>query len=310
MPTQEPFSYNRNSLIETEDTAVSVMLTLFPRVAEAREKLEGVYVRVVEDRSSLRLDDRYLGQWRGGTQIVTAMQIAWDALHTLQSILEEAIHKGGEIPMAALYPILRAAIENSSLAIYLLEPTERDERLRRAYQVAYDDAKLRCNFATSLDNPAAPWTRARTKVELWKLIGTRLLPDEPRSFKFPRVEYSDLVKKAAAAIKADPATEKAKHMSLLAWWQLLSGLSHGRQWAMLEVMARSEAVVDEKNQTANVKMSTPAAAIAVGMLRAVEVLEAALRLYGRRSKDAWAQPEDAYEPPTISYGELTGQTPA
>jgi hypothetical protein len=40
---------------------------------------------------------------------------------------------------------------------------------------------------------------------------------------------------------------------------------------------------------------------------AVETLEAALRLYGHRSKVTWTQPEDAIEPPTLSYKQLHGR---
>ncbi|MBC7594627.1 MAG: hypothetical protein H7288_11920 [Kineosporiaceae bacterium] len=92
-------------------------------------------------------------------------------------------------------------------------------------------------------------------------------------------------------------------MKLIAWWQLLSGLSHGKQWAFVELMERSDAVADQANQSAHVKITSSAAGIALPLQLAVETLECALRLFGRRSKKTWNQPEDASEPETVSYSE-------
>jgi len=72
-------------------------------------------------------------------------------------------------------------------------------------------------------------------------------------------------------------------------------------------MEPSEAIVDEANESAHVLQSSSEAAIAIVLPLGVETLEAALRLCRCPSKSAWAQPEDASEPPIVSYTELHGR---
>ena len=92
-------------------------------------------------------------------------------------------------------------------------------------------------------------------------------------------------------------------MSLLALWQLLSGLSHAKQWAMIEVLERSEAVVNEDDASAHVRLTTSPAVVAVFLERALQAIECALRLWGRRSHVWAAESEDAFEPASVPYVE-------
>lgn len=296
------FNFNRTLSPHTEQVAVAVWEPLSGRVDEARDKFNGPYVSVVEDRSSLRMDDRYLGAWQSGSLHVTAMSAAVDALHHVQTVLRSVVSEGAGLPMSALYPVLRTAVESASLAIYLLEPTKRDERLRRSFWVAAEDAKYADSFAMESSGAGSGGRLENVKREIRELIHIRPSLGDPASFKFLPVKYSHLVAGADAAIAADPAIALTPALSALALWQLMSGLSHGKQWAFISALDRQDAIVDETNQTALVKMTSSAAVIAVAMTRAVEVLEIALRLYGQRSKAAWNQPEDAAEPPTEPFG--------
>jgi hypothetical protein len=300
----EQFNYNRSLGQDSEALAIAIWQSLFPRIQETASKMQGVYVAVVDDRSSLRLDDRYLGRWRTGSLHVTAMSAAMDALLAVQTILEPVISGEGALPMSALYPVMRAAIESASLAIYMLEPRLRDERLRRSFLVAAEDAKYHGSFADAMGKTNNGAMTAEAKAEIRLLIATRPTMGAPEEFQFDAVTYSGLVENAEAVIAADPAVPARDRMSLLAWWKLLSGFSHGKQWAFAEAMERSEAIVDEENQSAHLKMTSSAGAIAVCLERAVETLETALRLYGQRSKADWNQPEDALEPPTVPFSKL------
>lgn len=300
-----PIDYNRMIAPGSEELAVRLMQLMFPRIEDAWQKLDGVYVQVVEPRSSLRLDDRYLGRWRSGGLHVTAMFAAVDALMAVQTILKPVIAGTGSLPMSALFPMIRAAIESASLAIYLLEPLDRDERLRRSYLVAAEDAKYLSTFGEALGRETNT-VRADAQAHIRELLATRPSIEAGAPFAFERVQYSDLVENADAVMAADPATPKVERMALIAWWKLLSGLSHGKQWAFVELMERSEAVVDEANESAYVKLTSSAAGVAIPLQLAVEALEAALRLFGHRSKEAWNQREDASEPIAISFKELRG----
>lgn len=290
---------------DTERFGVQVWLSLFPRIEEAERKLHGEYVQVVEDRSSLALDDRYLGAWRTGNLHTSAMSASLDALLTIKGVLQSNV-----LPMTALYPMLRAAIENAALAIYLLAPEARDERLRRTYIVAADDAKWRSAFEESLGKEGARERRQRVGDEIRDLIATRPSFGNGGSTRLEMPTYTELIAHADAVMVADPAVAFDHQMSLVAWWQLLSGLSHGKSWAMIEALERSEAIVDHENESAHLKMTSSTASVALALMRGVETLEAALRLYGIRSKSTWAVPEDAEEPRAVPYRELKRTGPA
>jgi hypothetical protein len=294
-----PFNFNRALDAHTEEQGVTLWRLMFPRISEIQEKLDGPYTAVVEERSSLRLDDRYLGSWRGGGLHRGAMATAADALRTIRAILET-----NEVPMTALYPLLRAAVENSALAIYLLAPAARDIRLVRTYQVADDDAKWRCVFATTLGQEDAWVTRMRSKAEILNLIKSRPSLGSPKAVKLGAPKYGDVVALADEAIAADPSIPTNEGMPLLAWWQLMSGMGHGKQWSLIAALERSDAVVDFVDESAHVKMTSSTVMVALALQRSVEALETALRLYGQRSKAAWAQPEDASEPAPQSPAQL------
>lgn len=294
-----PSAFNRKLSDENEALGMEMWHRAFPRIAEIEEKLDGPYTAVVEERSSLRLDDRYLGAWRGGGLHVGAMATAADALKTVQAILET-----NSVPMTALYPLLRAAIENAALAIYLLAPADRDTRLMHSYQVADDDAKWRSVFATEIGSQDASATRTSASAEILRLAKSRPSLGPPDSIKLRAPSYSRMVALADAAITADPAVLGASRMSLLAWWQLMSGMSHGKQWALIMALERSEAIVDADDESAHVKMTSSTIVVALGLQRATETLETALRLYGRRSKATWAEPEDAAEPRSVTPAQL------
>ena len=69
----------------------------------------------------------------------------------------------------------------------------------------------------------------------------------------------------------------------------------------MELMERSEAFVDEANESAHVKITSSAAGIAIPLQLAVEALETALRLHGHRSKKAWNHPKmPASRPPSAT----------
>jgi hypothetical protein len=298
MPADEPpIDFNRSLSALSEEMGVALWRSLFPRIDAAQQKVEGPYVAVIEDRSSLRLDDRYLAAWRGGSLHRTAMNAALDALMTIKLVLEANV-----LPMTALYPMLRAVIECGSLAVYLLAPADRDERLRRAYWVGEDDARWRSAFNTTQGAEDAPTgTVDAVRAEIREMVAERPSMGNPATFPFTRPTYTAIVTEAGVVLDADPAVAMDSDISLLGWWQLLSGLSHGKQWAFITSLERSDAVLDESDGSAYVRQTSSAALVGLVMLRAVEVLECALRLYGRRSKATWANTEDAFEPAAVSY---------
>lgn len=305
-PDEQPAQWNRVYGDHLDEIGMKLLRAYVPRIDDATEKLRGPYTAVIEPRSSLQLDDRYLGTWRGASLAQGAMGAAVDALQTLKFVAIE----NGVMPMTALYPILRAVVESAALAIYLLAPASRDERLRRSYLVAADDARLRSVYEGERGSTSALEKLDEVRGEIRELLGERGTLGDPTAFRFARVEYSHLVSKASDVLNADPAVRIESEMTLLALWQLLSGLSHAKQWAMIEVLERSEAVVNEDDASAHVRLTTSPAVVAVFLERALQAIECALRLWGRRSHAWTAESEDAFEPAAVPYVEQRRQRKA
>lgn len=294
--------FNRVLPAESEAQAEVVLRLAFTRIEATWEKLDSAYM-AVEDRSSLRLDDRYLGAWRGGALHRSAMLASADSLRAARTILERVLDRQDALPMVALFPIIRTAMECASLAVYLLGPRERDERLQRSYYVAREDALRQDAFGRALGTGSGQ-VAARVEAEIFTLIKTRPTLGDAKAFRFRAVKYSDLITGANAATANDPAATRSNAMPLLAWWQWLSGVSHGKMWAFVTGYERHDAIVDEANDSAEVLQTASLASVALSLQGAIETLELALRLYGQRSKSAWSQPEDANEPPTQAWIEL------
>ena len=295
-PSTNPDNWNRTMGESTEQTGLAILRAQRPRIELAFTRLNDGGYMYTEPRSTLALDDPYLGQWREGALHRVAMSAAVDGLLAVQSIIEGAADGRNKLPMTALYPILRSIIENASLALYLIEAEDRDERLFRSFQSMADDANRARQHRESRGIAEAQAIYEREIDHIDTLIAARPMLSASSARRLPLPKYTDLVKGADALLLADPALDRTSGFKLIAFWQLLSGLSHGRAWAMVEALERSNAVVDPATRTGTVTMTTSVAAVAAIMQRGLELVESVVRLYGRRSTADHALPADADEP--------------
>jgi hypothetical protein len=264
---------------------------VWPRVDELDRLISGPYM-TVELGSSLALDRTFMGPWRGGGLEVGALNAALDALKTVRLLLDRDERV---VPMTGLYPVLRAAVENASLAVYLLTPEHRDDRLRRVFREAAGEVKLQQMFALEIGATDTGAKRKRWDQKLAAMTAARpslgLIPE-----KLSAAQTSAIVRAADAAVRSDPASKSWEHtMPLLAIWQLLSGLSHGKYRAMMTALARSDAIVSPDDDIAHVRMTTRSGMLAMTLLRAVGTLETATRVYGVRARRWSRRAEDAEE---------------
>ncbi|ANF31884.1 hypothetical protein A0130_09545 [Leifsonia xyli] len=281
----DAFDFNKPPNEERERLGIALWAQTYPRIDDLETKLNGPYM-LVQAGSTLAVDDRFLGRWRAGGLQGGAMAASLDALLTARMVLE-----AGTLPMTALYPVFRAAIENASLAIYLLSPDARDDRLVRAYGIAADEAQKQFAFQASLGQDGAS-ARDQILSEIRNLVEARGTLGDAKAFRPMNSTHTLIVKSADEVIERDPAIAHHQRMPLVAIWQLLSGMSHAKQWALITALHRTEAIVNEEDQTAHVKLTSGTELVALVMNRAVEALEVALRFHGRRSKTWTALPED------------------
>lgn len=300
-PSGDPSNWNRQSSHGTEIAGLEILSAAWPRVEEAHRRLnDGGYMHA-EPRSTLRLDDQYLGIWTEGGLHRVAIAAAVDSLLTVRSLIEDA----RSVPMTALYPIIRSGIENAALALSMIEPTDRDDRLLASYKAMADDAKRQRQFYESSGVTDAQQRYDDAVDDIDSLIAARpnLAGNVARRLELPN--YIDLVAAADAQLAADLAHDRAHNYTLVSLWRLLSGLSHGRAWAMLEVLERSGTIVDSASRagvrqpitrSGTVTQTSSIAAIALLVVQALEFIESVIRLYGRRLRSDYALPADADEP--------------
>lgn len=276
---------------EQEATALRLLDVAWSRLDDVERYLKSASMRI-DPGSSLALDGRHLGPYRGGGLYRSALNSSFDALQTVRLLLDR---DDRVFPMSGLYPLLRSGLENAALAAYLLAPDSRDERVLRAWNEISGEVKLQHKFSAHFDQGQADRTRDRWGEEIERMLRSR--PQiEQTAIRLRQASVTDVVAAADLIVRSDPASVRLQHaMPLLAIWQLLSGLAHGRHWAAFAALARSNPAPTVDETIVTVQMTTRAGVVSMALLRAVMTLETATHLHARRARYWLRQPEDAEE---------------
>lgn len=246
-------------------------LTLAPRIGALIERQESSE-RTPDDRSSLAADDRYTKPFQSSHAVWLALTHAVDNLHALRTLTVR-----GDLPNLvvhthpyAAYPLIRAAYENASQAMWLLTPANRNDRLTRRFRLLLTDGKHRDQMGglTGLSTTAHAERLARIdpvivarkldRVECLRTVGNRAF-----------------VRGAATATGGDPDYAEAV-------WSALSGLSHGDMWASMSSTDR-EVVAVSDDGTATARITSSIRNVERLTSVALNGTEAALRVYDKRS---------------------------
>ncbi|WNV84715.1 hypothetical protein [Umezawaea sp. Da 62-37] len=223
---------------QVDQSVLRVFNTLFTRANPSLERAFDVeHSSTVDPTSSLASDDKALGDLATSSTVTSMLLAAADHLDALRSMLFEA----KVLYIRAPYTLLRCALENASVAVWLLAPSNRDERIIR---------RLRWEWANIVDQYAAfeliKHTPVRSKddrrMHLLALARTRGLSDDQVSAIAGRtIGFGQIVDLAA---EENALLDKATNRVL---WSMCSGISHGRQWPVLPLSEHSRvAPIDDK----------------------------------------------------------------
>jgi hypothetical protein len=193
---------------------------LFPRIDHWRQRMESAPTPP-EAGSSLLKDDQathpYLLSQAVSAQLVSAAD-HWDALRAL-------VQDAQVVHARAPFTLLRAAIENSATAVWLLVPASRDVRVLR---------RLRLEWKNFVDQENAerlvagePWTsRAGMKAELQRIALARSLTEDMVSQVASNpVAFSAIVRTAATEAPRCGLTD----IQALYCWMAASGIAHAQR---------------------------------------------------------------------------------
>jgi hypothetical protein len=238
----------------------------------------------VDDDSSLGLDNRVLRPLTLSSSAQMGIVSAIDHLRTVAIIV-----RAGSLPYVALFSLLRSAIETSSVAIYLLEHDARAVRARRLLVAEYQEIADRVNSQANMGEPPVDRPAAEALIR-------RSLAGFPAAGSWADVTKTTTpittkVKAASALVEAfkqagRPAT------AIVGMWQVFSGATHARGYAIQTVLERTEVGYDPETGIVDVLFTTGARSLLGSLKITVDVVETALHLYGKRARSITNQLED------------------
>lgn len=207
------------------------------------------------DGSELRVDADALTSVFNITSVQKAVQTS-----VFQLRAASEMHEVGR-PPSAVPPLARAALETASTAVWALLPDDPRGRRQRTIsmqlQENYDESQYR----------GAGWSRTYSDVK-------NNLYDVAQSCGIPKSAF----KQAFSPTRAIAVVEKELDLAgTLDAWSLMSGLSHGRHWAIHEAAGAG------LPGAAHMLLTVPREVFGMHQLRAAAVLNEAIRLWNTRS---------------------------
>jgi hypothetical protein len=231
----------------------------------------------VEPRSPLFGDARKSPSLQVAHTAWTGVVHSVDHLHALRALLGRA----QVINLGAPYTLVRSAMENAATAVWLLEPPQRLERLRRRLKLAHHDAWEESKVHELL--PAKALEGKRTAEERMAEIRTLavklgLHPSDVAG----RLSYEKIVRAVAETTFHNDEESTEDRLSpedqAALVWRLCSAFAHGKNWSSFSWLerqiVRSEAGVHTLRLTGRVQRLVTVASFPIALTsRALELYE-------------------------------------
>lgn len=186
----------------------------------------------VEPGSSLAGDDAVLGSLQLSHAAWFAISIAADDLEAVRALMEDV----GRTQPWAHHTLLRSALESAATAVWLLAPTQRNERVRRRLKLQGQEIyeSERAQQLSGLTPPPPGRTQAERRGEVRQLATARGL--DPNAV-LARFSYKNVLREAAIDIPYEPDL-----LELI--WMTGSAIAHGRTWPTIAFLDREEITGD------------------------------------------------------------------
>lgn len=185
--------------------------------------------------SDLSEDDALLGPFASSYRVANCLTIALDQLRAVRAILRPEADGPVSVPFIGPYPNIRAVLEASALAIYLLESDDPRERQARALRAAWDGilhdediVEAECSIDRDTDDAE---TRSRKTRELAdNLAETKSYKDvvraQAKKLRLPVALYSNRLPGFRAIVRSAAQNQSFSAENARFIWQMLSGMAH------------------------------------------------------------------------------------
>lgn len=264
---------------------------------------------IVAPGSDLDRDDQVTRPLQSSHLVAHCLAATVDHLQTARHIIDRDGTGNFTLPMNGLFPVLRSALESASLAIWLLQPEDHRERIRRSVAARWDEmlhddrAVLAMTEAEPGDGPAERSFKAKGRRENSKQIRARKseLREIATKAGLSDENYVKGLPGYGAIVGAASSTLHFSAPMLRGMWHLISGLTHpsvSRAMTMhkvTEVSRRGDAV----SALFTVRPERVAMALDAACLSHLHALALAAQRTGR-PEVAWDPPDDFPVPPSFA----------
>jgi hypothetical protein len=223
--------------------------------------------------SSLAADDAATTPYQLSHAVVGALGSAVDHLDSLRVL----IRQGQVLPARAPYTLLRAALENAAVAVWLLAPKSRDERVFRRLWLQWADENDRGLAYIGLDVDS-DGVRDQVKDELRAIARRQGLADElvlKTTARQP--SWAHIVATAGAAAPGIDGSDA------IFCWSVGSGIAHAREWAVLAALQRTDG--ESVDGVTNVTLRASEGVVTALAATAGVMISEGWRLYDLRGVD-------------------------
>ncbi|MEV7694083.1 hypothetical protein AB0N73_12235 [Microbacterium sp. NPDC089189] len=236
----------------------------------------------------MHLDDEFTGWSRISTASRYALDHASDNLRVLHRILSD----GETVPFIATYPLVRSALEGAGLALWLLGPSDPNERVRRHVlnraRELFEENSFRKEALTSagthreeLSFSPSDIIRAERERKEWHRthrseitsIASRIGMTDPTSGR-SIVGFKKIVGDAHATIDLPSAYGEMI-------WSQVSGLTHPSLLRAVSTLNMSNST-DSTDGTVHVSMSSKVGTVFSAVVAALLLFKSALGAYAVR----------------------------
>jgi hypothetical protein len=242
------------------------------RLAHALDSAESIRQRLnddgypIEHGSELAGDDAKWPAYALSHTLHHSLGAATDHIHALRSLIFDA----GVLHLGAPYTLLRAVIENSSVALWLLAPTSRTTRLSRLVGEVWRDRLAGDDVVEELRGSRDKTGHDAFRAKLEALIrDLDLAPDSLADVRTSRI------------VREAEVTTSVPH--LLAQWKICAGFSHGKRWAYLAMSDLAEVSRDGDVPTIRIEAGSEQFAMLVNT--SYLTLRAAADLFDQRGRN-------------------------
>lgn len=235
-------------------------------------------------------DDKILDPFQTSHRVAHALGIALDALRTARIIIDGPA--GIRVALVGQYPVLRTAMESAALAMWLLQPDERANRLARSIAASWDDVLHDVRLVTASTEEDVSDTKAQrsdknkirrehvqqvraTKKRIREVAHSAGISDDDYNRGLPG--FGPIIRESAEAVGVSGS-------HALGAWSAISGLTHPSQARTL--MLSDMAISSTNGSVHTARLTARISMVAFAMDAAMLSFSGALDLLARRSDDA------------------------